>query len=286
MQTIAIFMPSEYFTPVMSPKLKEKLRLCNDVLQALSIEQPYVGNYPSRYRQLENEENELPVWEKSWISAHIGVPLDLLNDAIFILENDEYIKVKGDLLYLTKKGKIFLIKEDGYDYGQNEPLPELNVADFIFKDGMYIPKPKEEQEIRYQSKMSKKQRTTLTKFLKTNQLVNDPAKFVAFLNGENNGEGIEIVDNNDNLTAVTLLLKELRSRNLIQLNFGNEFREFFTSKVRPFSILQGKEQIEQFRKELRKHKNKEWLESPTAKNLDTLLKALITAGITVFVIPL
>ena len=205
----------------------------------------------------------------------------IFKDAIVYLEQDGYISIEDEVLTFLPKGRKFCI-DGGYDCGQNEPLPHF---DFVLKDGLLVPKTKENlHEIRYKSLMQPKHKENLIRFLKKHNLVNDPKKFVAFLNGENDGEGLEINEHDESLTAVTFLLKELRLRNLIELTTGNEFQQYFASHIRPFSVYKGKEQVEIFKKEIRKATNKKWKDCPIAKDLEKTIETFILAGMTVFVI--
>jgi len=219
----------------------------------------------------------------SVLQYHVMADNSIFKDALTYLMVDDYISIVEEVITLLPKGRKFCI-DGGYDYGQNERLPEF---EFIEKDGLFVPKPKDNSaSIRYKPLLSFEHKKSLLKFLKKYNLVNDPKKFVEFLNGENDGEDIEINEYNESLTAITLLLKELRNRNLIELTIGNEFQQYFASHIRPFSLHKGKKQIERFKKEIRKATNKKWNDCPIAKDLVHTISTFIIAGLTVFVIPL
>lgn len=278
MKHVAVIIPNEYFVRPMLPHTKQVLQLCNAILDCLR--QPPSYEYLADGRHLFQYTTKNTV-HYDVLQVHLMVDTATFNDALAYLQADEHITIQDNVLHILPQGLKYSI-DGGYDYGQNTPMPEI---EFILKDGIYIPKPlKDVPTIRYKNLLTPENKTILKRFLEKYSLVNEPDKFVAFLNGENDGDGLELNPQEDALTAVTLLLQALRQRNLLQLSTGNDFKQYFASRIRPFSIYQGKEQIDRFKAEMRKSTNKKWMECPIAKDLEKTIEAFLTAGFTVFVI--
>lgn len=287
MESIVIFIPKEYLVLAMSPHKQKVLELANAILENLRTPPNY--QYWADGSKLHRYTTETTV-HLLVLQVHLMADTPIFKDALTQLEEDKYISVSGDIITLLPKGRLFIM-DSGYDYGQNNPAPKL---EFMLKDEILVPIPntpkdqtpkKIEAPISFTRKLSIAQRNTLIAFLKEHKLVNKPSKFIAFLNGENDGSGIEIYEDEEHkLAAVTILLSKLYEDGKIKLNATKAYQHHFTSHISPFSKYDKKEQAEQFKKEVRKRTNRKWLECPIAKSLEETISALIAAGITVFVI--
>lgn len=285
MNSIAFIIPKEYITPDMSQQLKRVYKLSNGILENMRTPPSY--EYKVDGRKLFQYTTKNTVHSSvihDYLQTHMIADPVTFNDALTLLQMDKYISVSNDIITLLPAGNMFIVG-GGYDYGQNEPEPEI---EWELKDGIYLPKPQSEEKkeipLAFKAKLTVKQRAAIVTFLKEHKLVNKPSKFVAFLNGENDGSGIEVNDGEHNLAAITHLLQKLYEDKKIQLNATKAFQKHFTSHIRPFSIYTEKEQVEMFKKEVRKATNSKWLKCPLAKSLEETISSLIAAGVAVIVI--
>lgn len=115
---------------------------------------------------------------------------------------------------------MYLIK-GGFGF-QNQQTVTYNVAPLIIKHIRFKP-----------MELSKKQYTLLIEKISQQNAVNDAAKFVEFLNGDNDGEGIIVAK--DGAQFISYLLFILYKKGKIKLTYGKGYRRYVESKIFAFS---------------------------------------------------
>ena len=214
-------------------------------------------------RELLGRFYDFPAWHKSNLKEFLNISESAFKTALAYLNKNGHIRIEDVcFLYITDEGLIFLDQNERYSLP-----PENNFV--VLPYGIVGPRATksnpEEDQIVFLDCLGNIEKDKLIKFLEINNYVNEPSKFVNFLSGKHTGIGVHVIK--DKITEVCYLLKELKLHNHIQVNKGR-YQGYIEKQIGIFSMPDEKIC---FTKELRKTTSQKWLQSNTAKRLNTLV---------------
>ena len=141
------------------------------------------------------------------------------DDIVAVLEELGYVKLINNGIELTRSGQLCIIKGELINQ-DNQPIS--------YNAQILVVEP-----VRFKPLLSKKQKAILIEELGQHD-VSDPKKFVGFINGENDGEGITIATRKG-AQFISYLLFTLYQKDKIKLTYGKGYRDLIQSKIFAFS---------------------------------------------------